>query len=58
MMWLYRKNKYTVMDIQGLSVDKWRERDKELDRVENLNQVTPELVVRLLQFIIAAQVIV
>ena len=28
MMWLYRKNKYTVMDIQGLSVDKWRERQR------------------------------
>ena len=28
MMWLYRKNKYTVIDIHGLSVDKWRERQR------------------------------
>ena len=28
MIWLYRKNKCTVMDIQRLSVDKWRERER------------------------------
>ena len=28
MVWLYRKNKYTVMDIQGLSVDEWGERQR------------------------------
>jgi hypothetical protein len=28
MVRLYRKNKYKVMDIQGLSVDQWREKQR------------------------------